>query len=92
VTAKVTGGVPGKSNEELLNDVIVDLIRRKTAKPRTSKTLINTIHARCGKELAVARIEAIYKVLLKRGIVKLEGTKVSYNLPSEPKPVKPHSK
>ncbi|MCO6059244.1 PIN domain-containing protein [Pseudomonas sp. MOB-449] len=61
--------------------VVADLIARKAAKPRTIKTLLNTIHAKVGKTTAITEIEGIYKVLRQRGYVKESGTKVSYALP-----------
>lgn len=67
--------------DELIRVAIDDLIRRKASKPRTTKTLLNTIHAKCGKERPLTEIEAIYQGLLKRGYVKVNGAKVSYALP-----------
>lgn len=75
---------PKLTDEELLNAVIADLIKRKASKPRSSKTLLSTIHAKCGKELASSKIEAVYEALVKRGYVKVEGTRVAYSLPLEP--------
>jgi hypothetical protein len=69
-------------NDELLNKAIIDLIKRKTAKPRTTKTLLSTLHAKCGKELSVNVIKTVYDNLVKLGYVKVEGAKVSYNLPA----------
>ena len=67
--------------DDLIKVAVDDLIKRKAAKPRTPKTLLNTIHAKCGKELPLTDIEAIYEGLLKRGYVKVDGAKVSYALP-----------
>lgn len=67
--------------DELIKVVIEDLIKRKVSKPRTSKTLRSTIHAKCGKGLPAADIEAIYEALVKRGYVKVDGQKVIYALP-----------
>jgi hypothetical protein len=72
--------LPELTDEELLNAVIADLIKRKEAKPRTSQKLRSSIHARCGKEISASRIEAVYETLLKRGYVKEDGTKVAYGL------------
>jgi len=85
--ARDTPSKPGA--KDMLNEVIVDLAKRETSKPRTVKTLLSTIHARWGKELAASEIDAIYKTLLKQGRVKVEGTKVSYKLPAIPKRVIP---
>lgn len=68
--------------EDLIKIAVDDLIKRKSARPRTSKTLRSTIHARCGKERPVADIDAVYDALVKRGYVKVDGMKVTYILPS----------
>jgi len=67
--------------EDLIKVAVGDLIKRKASKPRTPKTLLSTIHAKCGKDLPVADIEAVFEGLLKRGYVKVNGAKVSYALP-----------
>lgn len=68
--------------DELIRVAVDDLIGRKASKPRTAKTLLNTIHAKCGKERPLKEIEAVYQGLLKRGYVRVDGAKVSYALPS----------
>lgn len=68
--------------DELIRVAVDDLIGRKASKPRTAKTLLNTIHAKCGKERPLTQIEAVYQGLLKRGYVRVDGAKVSYALPS----------
>jgi len=62
--------------------VVKDLIRRKAAKPRTEKTLKGTLHALFNKELTEQQLTQLYAALRKRGYVKVEGTKVSYELPA----------
>ncbi len=75
---------PTKSSiDELTKIAVGDLIKRKASKPRTPKTLLSTIHAKCGKDTPVAQIEAVYNGLVKCGYVKVNGTKVSYALPAE---------
>ena len=64
--------------------VVADLIRRKAAKPRTKKTLISTLHALFKKELSEQQISQLLAALCTRGVVKVEGTKVSYDLPAAP--------
>lgn len=71
------------SVDELIKIVVGDLIKRKASKPRTPKTLLNTIHAKCGKDIPMAEIEAVFEGLVKHGYVKVDGTKVSYVLPTE---------
>jgi hypothetical protein len=69
---------PKKSTEELFKLVVEDLHRRKNSKPRSAKTLRSTIHARCGKDLPNAEIDAVWQALLKQGYIKINGEKVSY--------------
>lgn len=64
--------------------VVIDLIRRKAAKPRTKKTLVSTIHALFKKELSEQQISELVAALCARGVVKIEGAKVSYDLPGAP--------
>lgn len=64
--------------------VVTDLIRRKASKPRTQKTLLSTLHALFKKELSEQQLSQLFATLCSRGVVKIEGTKVSYQLPVEP--------
>ncbi len=64
--------------------VVIDLIRRKASKPRTQKTLLSTLHALFKKELTEQQLSQLFSTLCSRGIVKVEGTKVSYELPNLP--------
>ena len=68
--------------DDLIRIAVDDLVRRKASKPRKTATLRTTIHARCGKELPAATIEAVYAGLVKKGYVKVSGTGVSYSLPN----------
>lgn len=70
------------SVDDMIKIAVDDLIKRKAARPRTPKTLRSTIHARCGKELPAADIDAVYEALVKRGYVKVDGAKVTYALPA----------
>lgn len=72
------------THEDQVEAVIADLVRRKTSKPRTEKTLLSTLHALFKKELSEQQLAVLFSELCKRGIVKVEGTKVSYTLPTEP--------
>ena len=67
--------------DERIRIAVDDLIKRKTAKPRTTKTLRSTLHAKCGKNVPAAEIDAVYDALLERGYVKVDGTIVTYALP-----------
>jgi hypothetical protein len=62
---------------------VAHLVKLKTAKPRAQKTLLGTLHALFKKELPEHQISSLVVSLCKRGIVKLDGTKVTYDLPSE---------
>lgn len=64
--------------------VVADLVRRKASKPRTQKTLLSTLHALFKKELSEQQLEQLFASLCSHGIVQIDGTKVSYTLPSEP--------
>lgn len=67
--------------DELVEIAVDDLSKRKASKPRTPKTLLSTIHARCGKDIPSSDIDVVYKTLIKQGYVKVEGAKVTYALP-----------
>lgn len=70
--------------EAQVEAVVADLIRRRASKPRTQKTLLSTLHALFKKELSEQQLADLFASLCKRGLVKVEGTKVSYALPTEP--------
>jgi hypothetical protein len=61
---------------------VADLVKRKASKPRTQKTLLSTLHALFRKELTEDELSSLFSALLKKGVVIVDGTKVSYNLPS----------
>ena len=65
-----------------IDRAVADLIKRKAAKPRTTKTLLSTLHAQCGKQRPIAEVEGVYQALVARGYVKVNGTQVSYALPA----------
>jgi hypothetical protein len=64
--------------------VVADLIRRKASKPRTKKSLISTLDALFKKELSEQQISQLFAALCTRGVVKVDGAKVSYDLPAAP--------
>jgi hypothetical protein len=73
--------LPSTSDAQV--DVVVTrLTKMKAARPRTQKTLLSTLHALFKKELSEEQLAALFGLLCKRGIVKVEGTRVSYELPS----------
>jgi len=70
--------------EAQIEVVVADLIRRKASKPRTQKTLFNTLHALFKKELSEQQLSQLFASLCSRGVIKIDGAKVSYELPVEP--------
>ena len=73
---------PLASLDSMAKAALADLIKRKASRPRTVRTLLSTIHAKCGKEYSDARIQAVYQALVDHGYVKFEGVRVTYSLPS----------
>lgn len=69
--------------ESRIDAVVADLVRRKTSRPRTQKTLINSLNSLFKKELSAPQLDELFSELCKRGLVKVDGTKVSYDLPIE---------
>jgi hypothetical protein len=65
-----------------IDAVVTDLVRRKASKPRTQKTLLSTLNALFKKELSEGQLTQLFAALRDRGIVRVEGTKVSYALPA----------
>lgn len=66
---------------DLYHAAIDDLRKRKTARPRTQKTLFSTLRAKFPKKVTDAQIDFIVQALTDHGLVKIEGTKVTYALP-----------
>ncbi|HOA95445.1 MAG TPA: PIN domain-containing protein [Quisquiliibacterium sp.] len=62
--------------------VIEDLKKRKSAKPRTTKTLLTTIGARFNGQLGEQQLQALLKSLCARGLVRVDGANVTYALPA----------
>ena len=67
--------------DDMIKAVIEDLIKRKTAKPRTQQTLRNTLQSKLGKDVRATDVDAVHAALVERGYVKVDGTKVTYTLP-----------
>jgi len=72
------------TNDAQIEAVVAHLSKLKSAKPRAQKTLLSTLHALFKKELSEHQLASLFASLCKRGIVKVGGTKVSYELPSGP--------
>ena len=62
--------------------VVVNLAKRKSAKPRTLKTLRTTIKALFGSQLMEDELDRIIEQLTARGVVKIADGKVQYELPT----------
>jgi hypothetical protein len=72
------------TTDEQIDVAVAHLTKMKAAKPRAEKTLLSTLHALFKKELSEQQLAALFASLCKRGIVKVDGTKVSYELPQKP--------
>jgi hypothetical protein len=72
------------TSEAQVDVVVADLIRRQASRPRTQKSLLGTLHALFKKELSEQQLSQLLAKLCARGVVKVEGNKVSYDLPAAP--------
>ena len=72
------------SDDARVEAAIAHLVRLKAAKPRAQKTLLGTLHALFKKELSDKQLSTLFEALCSRGVVTIEGTKVSYDLPPGP--------
>ena len=72
-----------KSLPERVDSIIEFLKARGNAKPRAVKTLSNSINSLFMKKLEEEEIATILKELVKRKVVIVHDTKVSYDLPAE---------
>lgn len=76
--------LPSTSDDAEVGAVVAHLVKLKAAKPRAQKTLLSTLHALFRKELSEHQLSALFASLCRRGIVRLDGSKVSYDLPDVP--------
>ena len=74
--------VDPKSSPDRVPLIVANLQKRGAARPRTVATLSSTIRATFQKQLAAQEVSALVSDLKKKGLIKVEGTKVTYNLPS----------
>jgi len=70
-----------RSLSEKLELIIADLHKRGAARPRTVKTLASTISALFQKHLPGAEVSSLVEELRARGVVIIDGAKVTYALP-----------
>ncbi len=82
------GGIPllristAKSVPDKVQAVIDNLAKRKSAKPRTLKTLGGTIKALFGNEISDDEVQGLIDLLGQRGVLTVSHGKVTYALPS----------
>ena len=72
------------TSDERLELAVAHLSKLKTAKPRTQKTLCSTLQALFRKELSEEQLSGLFVALCERGIVKVDGTKLTYDIPAGP--------
>ena len=64
--------------DQLTEKMLVNLEKLGTGKPKTEKTLKGKIQNWCGKAYSEKEVEAVFNRLVKKGVVLVDGTKVSY--------------
>ena len=74
--------IPAPSFEAQIQAAVTDLVRRASSRPRTKKTLLNTLQALFRKQLSEQQLSSLLDALCRQGVVKLDGAKVTYALPS----------
>ncbi len=78
-------GIHNKTSAALeaqIQAVVENLTNRRSARPTKMATLLNTIHAKIGKERPLTEAEVLRDALVDRGYVLVSGLRVSYNLPT----------
>jgi hypothetical protein len=74
--------VDPKTSPDKVALIVADLQKRGAARPRTVATLSSTISATFQKQLTAQEVSSLVSELKKIGLVKVDGMKVTYNLPS----------
>jgi PIN domain len=74
--------VDPKTSPDRVALIVADLQKRGASRPRTVATLSSTISATFQKQLTAQEVSSLVSELKKNGLIKVEGTKVTYNLPS----------
>lgn len=72
------GTLSAASTPDQAEAVIANLAGRGTSRPRTAKTLRNTISTLFGKRLGDHEVDELLKELQKRKVLSIEGNKVNY--------------
>jgi len=70
------------SSDERIDAVVKSLVARGQSRPRKVKTLTNTINALFMKTLATDELSAIVAEMKKRGLITIDGEKITYHLPA----------
>lgn len=70
-----------KTIEEKIEAVVDNLIKRKSTKPRTHKTLLGTIKSLFVNNLSDEELSSLMDELVKRKLIIITEDKVNYNLP-----------
>jgi hypothetical protein len=71
-----------ESIAERVKAVVENLAKRKSARPRTLKTLRTTIKALLGSQLMEDELDRLIEQLTRRGVIKIAAGKVQYELPT----------
>lgn len=79
---KVIVADPGKLDdpEDRMKVVLADLTRRGVSRPRTLKTLTNTVGALFRQTLKPDELDGLIRQLQTQGVITVDGTKVRYTL------------
>lgn len=72
-----------KKTQELVDLVLANLAKRKSAAPRTEKTLRSTIKTLTGAQYSDKEINAVFNRMVKMKYVVVDGVRVLYSLPGE---------
>lgn len=74
--------VDPKTSPDRVALIVADLQKRGASRPRTVATLSSTISAAFQKQLTAHEVSSLVSELKKKGLVKVDGTKVTYTFPS----------
>ena len=81
--AQVPATIPkSESIADRVDAVVVNLAKRKAAKPRTLKTLRTTVKALFGSQLMEDELDRIIEQLKRREVIRIAGGKIQYELPT----------
>ncbi|HEX8653177.1 MAG TPA: PIN domain-containing protein [Pyrinomonadaceae bacterium] len=74
--------IDSKTSADRVALIVADLRKRGASRPRTVATLSSTISATFKKQLTAHEVSSLVSELKKKGLVKVDKTKVTYNFPS----------